>query len=158
MKVQQLMTRATWTCRPADGLDAAARIMRDQSCGSVVVVDEQGKPVAMLTDRDVCLCALRTLRPLQLLRVSDAMSRRLHACGPEDPVADAEATMALRQVRRLPVVDPHGVLIGVLSLDDIARVALRDVDLGDPSVTTDEVGKTLGAVSRWRIAVDPPAP
>jgi len=156
MKIQQIMTRAVWTCRPSDGLDTAARVMRDHDCGSVVVLDGQEKPMAMITDRDICLCALKSLSPLNRLEVSDAMSRNLYACRLEDPVADAEATMALRQVRRLPVIDRHGDLVGILSLDDIARVAARDVDDDEAPVTTGEVGKTLGRVARPR--VPPPRP
>lgn len=155
MRIQQLMIRVVWVCRPSDGLDVPARMMKDHGCSCVIVVDEDDRPVAVLTDRDVCLCAVRTMRPLQMIKVSDAMSSHLYACRPEDPVADAEATMALRLVRRLPVVDRTGRLVGIVSLDDIARGAARDLNLHTESVTVGEVGLTLARVSRPRIVADP---
>jgi len=68
--------------------------------------------VAMITDRDVCMAAYTTGRPLTALHVYDAMSRELHTCEPGDSVADAEAIMRENQVRRLPVVDDAGNLAG----------------------------------------------
>lgn len=150
MRVQQLMSRAVWVCRPADGLDVPARMMRDHDCGCVVVVDEEEKPVAMVTDRDVCLCAVRTLRPLQMLQVSDAMSTGVHVCRAEDSVAEAEATMSLRRVRRLPVVARTGRLVGILSLDDIARETS-----GDP-VAVGGIARTLAQVSRPHVVTRVP--
>jgi len=151
MRVQQLMTRAVWTCTPSDALDSAARIMRDHGCGCVVVVDDQDRVRAVVTDRDICLCALRTLRPLQMLKISDAMSSEIFTCRPEDSVAQAEDLMAQRRIRRLPVVDRRGCLVGIVSLDDMAREAARDKDLIARPVTAEEVGLTLATVTRPRI-------
>jgi CBS domain-containing protein len=151
VRVQQLMTRAVWTCRPSAGLDTAVRIMKDYGCGSVVVVDEHGRPVAMVTDRDACLCALETGRALTQVQVSDAMSREIHTCRPEDLVAGAEAVMVRRQVRRLPVVDARGCLVGIVSLDDIARESVREVAPHAESLTSDEVARTLGGLVRPRV-------
>jgi CBS domain-containing protein len=156
MKVKELMTQPVRTCRATDGLDAAARTMKDRSCGCVVVVDERERPVAIVTDRDICLCALRTLRPLQLLRVSDAMTSPLRTSRPEDKISDAEAAMGRWHVRRLPVVDAAGRLVGILALDDIAREAARDRSLFARPVTADEVGMTLATLTRPRIIVEEP--
>ena len=151
MRVQRLMTRAVWTCTPSTGLDGAVRIMRDQGCGSIVVVDELDHPLAMVTDRDVSLCALESGRTLSQLRVSDAMSAEIHTCRPEDLVAEAEATMIRWQVRRLPVVDSRGCLVGIVSLDDIARESVRELAPHAGPVTADEVARTLGALARPRV-------
>jgi len=155
MRIQQLMTRAVWTCQPSDGLDAAVRIMRDHSCGCVVVVDEADRPLGVVTDRDACLCALRTLRPLQMIRVAEAMSGQPAMCRPEDPIARAEEMMSQRQVRRLPIVDDRGCLVGILSIDDLAREAARLRDPATEPVTPDEVGRTLGVLAKPRIAPRP---
>lgn len=150
MRVQQLMTRAVWTRRPTDSLDTAVQIMGDRGCGTVVVVDENDRTLAVLTDRDVCLCAMRERRPLHELLVQDAMSRRLYTSRPESSVADAQALMAERQVRRLPVVDERGILVGLVSIDDIAREAALDPGPHARTVTSEAVGKTLASVSRPR--------
>jgi CBS domain-containing protein len=156
MKVERLMTRTVGTCVPTDGLDRAAQTMRSRDCGCVVVTDPASHPTAVVTDRDICMCALRTLRPLQMLHVSDAMSPSLITCRPDDTVPRAEAVMCQNRVRRLPVVDGEGKLVGILSIDDIAREAARERDLFSRPVQANDVGLTLAAVSRKRVVVDKP--
>jgi CBS domain-containing protein len=156
MNVETLMTRSVGTCRPSDGLDQAARTMKSHDCGCVVVTDGCGHPTAIVTDRDICLCSLRTLRPLQMIHVSDAMSTNVITCRPEDSAMRAQAIMCQNRVRRLPVVDADGHLVGILSLDDIAREAASERDLFAPRVPANEVGMTLAAVSRRHIVVEEP--
>ena len=57
MNVEQIMNREVRSCGPHDPLNKAAQIMWDTPCGAVPVVDEQGRPVGFLTDRDVCMAA-----------------------------------------------------------------------------------------------------
>jgi signal-transduction protein with cAMP-binding, CBS, and nucleotidyltransferase domain len=97
--------------------------MRTNHCRSVVVVGLGGGPIAMLTDRDVCLTGLRTGRDLAALLVAQAMSRALHTCRATDPLQQVAETMALHQAHRLPVLDARGGLVGVVSLDDLAHAA-----------------------------------
>jgi CBS domain-containing protein len=156
MNVEKLMTRTVGTCQASDGLDRAAQTMRSRDCGCVVVTDEAARPRAIVTDRDICLCALRTLRPLQMLHVSDAMSTNVITCRPGDSVSKAEAVMSQNRVRRLPVVESDGQLVGILSLDDIAREAAKERDLFSKPVPAKQVGMTLAAVSRRRIIVEEP--
>lgn len=156
MKVERLMTRSVGTCSPTEGLDRAAQTMRSQDCGCVVVTDAASHPTAVVTDRDICLCALRTLRPLQMLHVADAMTSGVITCRPDDTVTRAEAVMGKHHVRRLPVVDADGKLVGILSIDDIAREAARERDLFSRPVQAKDVGLTLAAVSQRRIVVEEP--
>jgi CBS domain-containing protein len=151
MNVVDLMTRDVATVRPADGLDLAAQRMRERDCGCLPVIDEQSRAVAVLTDRDVILAALREAKPLAEISVQAAMSASLFACRAEDSIAEAERLMGLHQVRRLPVFDARGRLAGLLSLDDIAREACREEDLLAPPVSEQAVGRTLGQISRPRL-------
>ena len=123
MKVQDLMTNRVATVRPNDPTSAALHLMWDYDCGSLPVVDDNGRVVALVTDRDIAMTALFRDAAPSVLRVSDAMSRDLYACAPSDSVASAEETMRANQIRRLPVVDREGRLLGVLSLADIVRNA-----------------------------------
>ena len=75
MKVEQIMNREVKTCGPHDSLNKAAQIMWDTPCGAVPVVDEQGRPVGFLTDRDVCMAAYTQNKPLTELPVERAMAR-----------------------------------------------------------------------------------
>lgn len=151
MKVQDVMQMRVVQVEPGDTLEHAARRMRDANCGSVVVADAFGRPLAMLTDRDVCLAALQTRSRLGEIRVDQAMSRTLHECRVDEEVADAEARMALHQIRRLPVVDEAGKLTGILALDDLAREARDRAAWLLPPISPQEVGRTLGDVTRPQV-------
>jgi len=148
MKARDLMVRTIAAVRTDESLSRAAAAMRDHDCGTVVVLKPGGRVTAMLTDRDICMAALRSNRPLTELRVEQAMSRQLFCCGPDDDVACVQDAMSLHQVRRLPVVDADQRILGVISLDDIARAAQRQANYLAPSIPTSGVGRTLGEICR----------
>jgi len=152
MRVEQLMSKDVSSCDAEDLLNEAAAIMWERDCGGVPVVARasEGRVVAMITDRDVCMAAYTTGRPLAALRVRDAMSRQLHTCKPGDPVADAEAIMRDNQVRRLPVVDDAGNLAGILSVADLARAAESQRGKRQPQIGEKEVTRLIDAISAPR--------
>jgi CBS domain-containing protein len=150
MRVEDLMTSEVGACRAFDTLDRGARIMWERDCGAVPVLDQDGRVIAMLTDRDICMAALTQGRSLSEIRVASAMSRSLWACRRDDDVKDAEKLMRSHQVRRLPVVDGDGKLVGVLSISDLARSAVAAKSSRSTKtkpVAASDVGKTLGAIS-----------
>jgi len=151
MNVEELMTKSVKTCGPEDSLESAARLMWENDCGCVPITDEQGHPLAMLTDRDICMAALTQGRTLGEIRVKRAMSGTLHAVDPREPLAKAERMMQEFQVRRLPVVDGEGRLQGLLSMNDIAREAARERPQRQRAVTSDDVAATLASVCRPRV-------
>src|SRR5215204_5401403 len=118
MKVSDLMTRDVSTCRPSSSLREAAQRMKDHDCGSIPVVDEDDSSsvVGMITDRDICMAALRTGKRLEDVEVSEAMTDRVLTCSPEAALSDAERIMSDARVRRLPVIDEQGQLQGLLSI------------------------------------------
>jgi CBS domain-containing protein len=136
------------TVRREDRLDRAAALLRDQDCGCVVVVDPEGRAVGVVTDRDICLTTLRTAKALNALTVASAMSAKLFHCRADETIAEAEDRMSLHQVRRLPVLDHAGHVLGILALDDIAREACREEGLIAPPVSCAAVGRTLGQIAR----------
>lgn len=121
MKIQRVMTRNVRTCRADDTLETAARAMWDTDLGCLPVVDEASRPIGVITDRDVCMAAYTRGAALRDLRVSTAMSDRVITCSPRSSVAEVEALMRSAQVRRVPVVDFAGNLVGIVSLADVAR-------------------------------------
>lgn len=125
MNVKDIMTKSVKACRPDDTLETAARLMWENDCGALPVVDREGRPQAMLTDRDICMAALMRGKPLASLRVEGSMSGTLSVCHGDDSLAAVSNLMAQQQVRRIPVVDKGGKLIGMLSLNDIA-LAVRE--------------------------------
>jgi CBS domain-containing protein len=148
MRVEQLMSKPVWTCRREQSLEDAVRLMERHGCGCVVVVDAERLPVAIVTDRDAALAALRARKPLQRIRVEEAMSSFVVTCGARDEVAQVEGAMRGWRVRRLPVVDDQGQAIGLVSVDDLAWRAARDRELFARQLSADEVGLTLALAAR----------
>ena len=123
MKVRDICKREVVTIRPQDDLLSAAQLMRSQHVGYLVVVEPGTrpgtlKPVGVLTDRDLVVCAMaREANPRELC-VRDVMSRELVLACEGDALRVALAQMRRVGVRRLPVIGEYGELVGVMSIDD----------------------------------------
>ncbi len=148
MRVEDLMTRQVQWCRPEGSLEQAARLMWDHDCGCIPVCTGDGvnRVVGMITDRDVCMSALFQGKSLRDLRVSDAMSKSVETCRSTDTLAQAEKTMRGGRIRRLPVLDKDDVLVGMISLADLAREAAREQTRPHKEITETEVGDTLATI------------
>ena len=144
MRIKDLMTRRVRACGPDDTVNRAAQIMWEHGCGCVPVIDLGGHVLGMLTDRDVCMAAYTKGESLAQIPVTTAMSRHVYACRPEDTIEDAERLMWMKQVRRLPITDDAGRLLGLLSLSDIARHAARRASI---DASPEGVARTLAGVS-----------
>jgi CBS domain-containing protein len=145
MKVSELMTKNAATCRPDQPLHLAAQIMWDHDCGCVPVVDDSNAIQGMITDRDVCMAALMQGKSLSEISVGSAMSRAIYGCAHHDDIETAAELMRARQVRRVPVLDEQGRVLGVLSLGDFARALSNSSNKG---VTTPTVARTLFDISQ----------
>jgi len=152
MRVEEVMNRRVMVCGPNDSLGHAAQIMWDADCGCVPVVDEGGKPVAMITDRDICIAAYTRGKTLSELMVSGAASHHIFTVRPDDEIATAEQRMRQFRVRRLPVVDQEGKLVGILSVNDLARHARAGQRREE--LSAEGVVKTLAAVCSPRAGCD----
>ncbi len=148
MLAVDLMTRAVATVRPEDTLATAVRMMQEHHCGSVVIVDPQDFPLGILTDRDVCMAALRTDKPLLHLQVEAHMHTPVHTVSERDTLTHVEGFMGLHRVRRVPVVDSWSRLVGILSIDDLAREARRTKDVLARATSPAAVGRTLVEICR----------
>lgn len=146
MKVQDVMNREPHAVRIVDRLDEAARIMWEQDCGFVPVVDGTNTLVGVVTDRDLCMASYMQAAPIASIPVVAVMAPEPVTCGPEDTLVTAMETLAQQQVHRLPVVDSQGVLLGVLSTNDVMQVAEAQ-----PKVVTAATAlATLAAISKPR--------
>jgi len=113
-----LMTPAPRTCSPFSTVLEAVLIFRDADCGAVPVV-EDGKPVGILTDRDVAL-ALAEYPDLVGRSVADIMTRGVISVPPEANLDTIKDRFADQAVRRLLVVDSSNQLVGILAWADVA--------------------------------------
>jgi CBS domain-containing protein len=148
MNVSDLMTRSVHACRVGDRLNAAARVMWDHAVGCVPVVNHGGYVIGVLTDRDCCMAAYTTGKSLPELRVEDAMSRHVISCRPYDSLTVVEDLMRHHRVRRLPIVDDAGRLVGMLSASDLASHCEPSIGFTGP-LSGDAIAMTV-ATSRDR--------
>jgi CBS-domain-containing membrane protein len=148
MLVENLMTRQVQSCQAGDSLAQAAQLMWQHDCGAIPVCAGDGvqRVVGVITDRDICMSALFEGKPLKDLRVNEAMSKSLATVRPSDSLAQAERIMRDSHIRRLPVTDRDGALIGMVSLADLAREAVRERSHSRKDVTDTDVGNTLAAI------------
>lgn len=149
MKVQDVMNREPHAVRIVDRLDEVARIMWEQDCGFVPVVDGANTLVGVVTDRDVCMASYMQAAPIASIPVVAVMVQEPAACGPEDTLATAMDTLAEQQVHRLPVVDSQGVLMGVLSTNDLMQLA----QVRPAAVAVAAVLATMAAITKPRSGV-----
>jgi CBS domain-containing protein len=120
----ELMTPNPRTCSPFSTVLEAVMIFRAADCGAVPVLD-QGKPVGVLTDRDVAL-AVAEFPDLAARPVSDIMTRRVVSVAPDTSIEIVKEKFGDAGVRRLLVVDTDGRLVGVIAWADLANaVSLR---------------------------------
>jgi CBS domain-containing protein len=149
MTIEPLMSRQVRHCRPDDSLDFAATEMWEHDCGSLPVCSADGssRVIGMLTDRDICMAALFQGKTLRELKVIDAMSRDIRVCQVDDRPEDVELVMREQRIRRVPVTDMSGALVGIVSLADFARAAKGRSMSRKPGVVSErDVGHTLAAI------------
>jgi Ala-tRNA(Pro) deacylase len=156
MHVHDLMSRPAASCWSTDVLSAPAQLMWDFDCGAIPVLERGTEHVVgMITDRDICMATLTQDRPPSAIRVHEAMSRTVVSCAPNNTIAHAEALLRQHQIRRLPVVDDHGRLLGILSLADLARLADRELSRPVKVVPPEDLTDTLGMICQPRSATRP---
>lgn len=117
------MTRRVTSVHPATPVERAARLMEECDCGGLPVVGDNGVLVGMVTDRDIALRVVARGRDARNAIVADCMTERVFACYADELVAECMRQMAYHQVRRMPIVDERGRLVGILSQGDLARHA-----------------------------------
>src|SRR5688572_21114315 len=119
-------------CRPVvtvgldDPVGLAARKLRDDHVGCLVVVRE-GRPFGILTDRDIAIRVVAAEREASRTRVVEVATLDPIVVRDVEGVEAAASRMRIHGVRRLPVVDENGLLQGIITLDDILRLAGREI-------------------------------
>lgn len=123
MQVRDIMTENPACCAPETSLEDVARIMADQDCGEIPVLDERGRPIGVVTDRDITCRAVARGKDPASTAARDVMTGSVITTTPDASLEHALAQMEERQVRRMPVVDENGVCCGIVSQADVARTA-----------------------------------
>ena len=104
MKVHEVMTTPPQTCRLDTSLAIVSRRMKEKGCGTLIVLDQHGKPAGMLTDRDLALAIGESNRNASHIAAHEAMTGYVYTCSPDESLHTALERMSEARVRRLPVV------------------------------------------------------
>ena len=128
MKAREIMTANPRTVTPDTNLPEVARLMQSEDVGIVPVVDAGGSRqlVGVVTDRDIALRVVGEGRDPNSVRVSDVMSTNVRTCREDDSVDDVMDVMGKEQVRRVPIVDERGSLVGIVAQADVVLQASSD--------------------------------
>ena len=145
MNVSEVMHPSVRTCSVDDTLDRVARVMWEEDCGCVPLVDREGRIAAMVTDRDVCMAAYTQGQPISTIVARSAASRSVTTVRENATLDSVEALMRDRQIRRIPVVDSDERPIGIVSLNDLALHA-HPGGRRREGLSAESVARTLAAI------------
>ena len=139
MKVREVMSQNPTCCTPSDSAQSVARIMRDRNVGAVPVIADQQthQLIGMVTDRDFCCSIVADGLDPKTTTIERFISANPVSCRDGENIERCERLMQDHQVRRIPVVDQSGSVIGIVSQADLA---LHD--------KPERVSKTVAEISR----------
>jgi CBS domain-containing protein len=150
MKVQDIMTTHVQCCSPSTDLAAAAVMMFEGDCGVLPVLREH-QVMGIITDRDIAIALGTRGKRASEIPVGAVMATTLYACAPDDDIHTALKTLRREQVHRLPVIDRHGALQGIVSMNDVVLHAEHAASgKKAPDLTYDDVVSTFKAICEHR--------
>ncbi len=144
MTCRDVMTRNPTCCSPSDTVEKVAQIMKSKDIGPVPIA-EDGQLVGIVTDRDLAINVVAEGRDPRQTTAEEIMARNVITCEADDDIQSALEAMAQHQVRRIPVVDDDGRIIGVIAQADIATRARQPEKT---AAVVQEISKPRGAKRR----------
>jgi CBS domain-containing protein len=114
---------------PTESVLEAARRMRERRVGTLVIVDDAGKPIGLLTDRDLALRVVAAGGDPRAMSVGEVMTAHPKTASESTPIESALSLMRSGSFRRLPVVNEDGKLVGIVSLDDVLGLLAEEFEL-----------------------------
>ncbi len=120
MKVRELMSTQVESIASTATTKEAAHMMHDLHLGVLPVIDN-GQLVGIITDRDICCKVVATGHSAGFTKVEEVMSKNVSTCLDDENVGDATKLMIEKHIRRLAVVNNENAVVGLLSVDDLAR-------------------------------------
>lgn len=125
MDVRSAMTPNPAACSADTPLREVARLMRDNDCGQIPVVDAERRPLGVVTDRDIVVRTIACGDNALTKTAGDVMTTPAVTVSPEMTLVECCDVMEREQIRRVPVVGESGRLIGIVALADVAQHAGR---------------------------------
>lgn len=137
---QELMTKDPACCLASDKVYAIAQLMQSEDVGAIPVIEnhQSYKLMGIVTDRDLAMRVVGASRDATSTTVGDVMTPNPVVCHPEDELDKVISAMEKHQLRRIPVVDANGKIVGIIAQADLA-IHMRDHD---------KVGQMIGEISQ----------
>lgn len=131
MRCEEIMKKDVECVRRNDAVKVAAKKMRDENIGFLPVCEDGMKVLGTITDRDLAIRILAEDSRGANTPIGDVMTKEVVACRPSDDIRRAEELLASHQKSRIMCLDDNGILVGVISLSDLAQA-----DEGEPVART----------------------
>ena len=122
MRVDNLCNRNVIVVEQEANVLSAAKLMREHHVGSLIIIDSNThgkKPIGIISDRDIVIKVLAKEISLDKIKLHDIMDRDLICVRDSDDTMDTVRIMCMEGIRRVPVINSAGDLIGILSMDDV---------------------------------------
>jgi CBS domain-containing protein len=126
MKAAALFHRTVTSCTDRDTLEEAAALLWRHNIGCLPVLGDDGRLIGMITDRDIMIAAFLQGAPLRSMTVSSVMVKEVMTCRADDEIDVIVQQLLARRLRRIPVIDADRRVVGIISLNDIARAAIAN--------------------------------
>lgn len=126
MKAKEIMVTDIAIIEPEKSVVEAAKIMKERKIGSLVVI-EGSKPIGIITERDIIRKLVAEGKDAKIVKVKELMSYPLITANPDDDVEVLAKRMAVNEIRRLPIINKDGNLVGIITATDIAKSVAKDV-------------------------------
>ena len=141
---RDVMTSDPACCSPGTTLDQVAKLMVENDCGEIPVIDVNDQPIGVVTDRDIVCRVVADGKNPMAYTAETCMSQPVVTVATNDSLEDVVATMEKHQIRRVPVVDERGCCTGIVSQADVARAE----PLPEVGELVREVSRDTGRASR----------
>ncbi|MXS85910.1 CBS domain-containing protein [Nitrosomonas sp. HPC101] len=130
MTVSEICNREVKVIQRNESVREAARLMRQHHVGALVVTETQNNrvvPVGVITDRDLVVEVLATGLDKEAITVGDIMAQELFAVKENTAIHDAINFMRRKTIRRLPIVNDTGELVGIITTDDVMEILSEEM-------------------------------
>ena len=159
MYANEVMSPQVATCTSDSNLEYVSRLMWENDCGAIPVVDDENKAIGIVTDRDIAMAAMLNHKSLWELKAGALIENQILCCAHQDSsIEDCLELMEKYEVRRLPIINEDGVIAGVLSMGDAIAFASKRITRSKQAKTVsfDNVMGMLKHVSAHHKVVNHP--